>query len=59
MGKELKKSKTELDELSDKFIKGMEISFERLLEKKIKEDGEFVFSENGKLVHIKARDFKK
>ena len=59
MGKELKKSKKELDELSDKFIKGMEISFERLLEKKIKEDGEFVFSENGKLVHIKARDFKK
>ena len=29
MGKELKKSKKELDELSDKFIKGMEISFER------------------------------
>ncbi len=44
-------------ELSEKIIKGLELTFERLLAAKRKEDGEFVFSENGKIIRIKARDY--
>ena len=34
----------------------MTLAFERLLEKKAKEDGYLVFSENGKIVHVRARE---
>ena len=44
-------------ELFDKITKGLELTFERLLAAKRKEDGEFVFSENGKIIRIKARDY--
>ncbi|RYD83593.1 MAG: hypothetical protein EOP53_00390 [Sphingobacteriales bacterium] len=42
-----------------KIIEGLKLSFERLLEKKVRNDEEFVFSENGKIVTIKARELKK
>ena len=53
------RDKINTDELRAKIEKGLDLAFERLLIKKQKEDGEFVFSQNGKIVHIKARDFKK
>ena len=56
---DVKKSHQEISELGNKIMFGMELSFQKLLEQKIKEDGEFVFSENGTVVHVKAREFKK
>ena len=52
-------NKLNSNELRAKIVKGLDLAFERLLIKKQKDDGEFVFSQNGKIVHIKARDFKK
>lgn len=42
-----------------KLRKGLDLSFERLLETKKKTDGILVFSRNGKIIRIKARDFIK
>lgn len=47
------------DEFRTKLIKGLELSFERLVKAKAKEDGILVFSENGKIVKVKARDLEK
>ena len=44
------------DDIREKILKGMTLAFERLLEKKAKEDGYLVFSENGKIVHVRARE---
>jgi hypothetical protein len=46
-------------ELRTKILKGIEISFQKLIEKKCKEDGELIFWEKGKIVHIKAKDLLK
>lgn len=46
-------------ELREKILKGIELSFERLLLIKIKEDSDFVFSKDGKIIRIKAKDFVK
>ena len=40
----------------EKLIEGLELSFKKLVQQKIKEDAELVFSENGKIVRIKAKD---
>jgi hypothetical protein len=44
--------------LSEKIKKGLTLSFERLIDRTKKEDGELVFSKNGKIVYIKARDIQ-
>jgi len=44
------------DDIREKILKGMTLAFDRLLEKKAKEDGYLVFSENGKIVHVRARE---
>lgn len=43
--------------IKEKFIKGINIAFERLLLAKQREDSEIVFSKDGRIVKIKARDF--
>jgi hypothetical protein len=45
-------------ELRDLFMIGMRKAFNKLLEEKQLHDGELVFSKNGKIVTIKARDVK-
>ncbi len=45
-----------LEELHEKITKGIQIAFEKLVIQKKKDDGEFVFSKDGKIVVIKARD---
>ncbi|MEI9957439.1 MAG: hypothetical protein WDM90_14355 [Ferruginibacter sp.] len=45
-------------ELKEKIQLGLELTRKRLLEAKRKADGEFVFSQNGKIVRVKARDIK-
>ncbi len=41
--------------LRNKIINGLNTTYDRLLEKKQKDDGNFIFSHNGKIVKIKAR----
>jgi len=48
----------EIIELRKKIIKGLELSFANLSKEKKKRNGEFVFMENGKIVHVKARSIK-
>jgi len=45
-------------EMRNKILKGIELAHRRLVLQKQKEDGELVFSRNGKIVTVKARDIK-
>lgn len=45
--------------ISEKIKMGLELSFRKLLDQRIKEDGEFVISLNNKIVHVKAKDLLK
>jgi len=45
--------------IREKFIIGINIAFERLLLIKQKEDSEIVFSRDGKIIKVKAREFGK
>ena len=40
-------------------IEGIKLAYNKLLEQKQKEDGELVFSHEGKITKIKARKLKK
>jgi len=50
------KSKFNTADLREKILKGMDLAVEKLIRQKQKEDGELVFSKNGKIVIIKAKD---
>ena len=45
--------------LREQIIKGLELSFSRLLITKQKNDEEFVFSKDGQIIKVKARDIEK
>lgn len=45
--------------LRNKLLIGLNISYNRLIEKKQKEDGNLIFSKNGKIVKLKARNLNK
>jgi len=47
------------DSLREKILKGIQISFEKLVKEKAKNDEELIFEENGKIVRIKAKDILK
>ena len=49
-------NKDEIKVMRDKIVKGIDLAYERLLIEKQKDDSELVFSQNGKIVKIKARD---
>ncbi|MCD8103304.1 MAG: hypothetical protein LUD76_04560 [Alistipes sp.] len=49
-------SEQEKRDIRDKILNGIALAFERLVEQKKREDGELVFSENGKIVRVRARD---
>lgn len=51
-------NKAETDQLLDKITEGVKLSIRRLIERTKKEDDELVFSKNGKIVRVKARDLK-
>ncbi|WP_299287172.1 hypothetical protein [uncultured Mucilaginibacter sp.] len=46
------------EELLKKIEKGLDLTFKKLLKSKRQTDGVFVFSENGKIIKVKARDIK-
>jgi len=48
----------ESEELANKITAGVKLAIRRLIERTKKEDGELVFSKDGKIVRVKARDIK-
>ena len=46
----------EVKDMRDKIIRGLELSYQRLLISKVKENGELVISRDGKIVRVKAAD---
>jgi hypothetical protein len=48
-----------ITELRTKILKGIELAFLRLLEKKSKENGELVYCKDGQIFRIKAKDLLK
>jgi len=46
-------------DLRDKIIKGIDLAFDRLLIAKQKDGSDLVFSRNGKIVKVKAKDLLK
>jgi hypothetical protein len=47
-----------INELRRKILKGIELAFEKLVESKSKTNGEFVFSRDGKIYFVKAKELK-
>jgi hypothetical protein len=45
--------------LRAKILKGIELSFLRLIEKKSKENGELIYCHDGHIIRIKAKDILK
>jgi len=48
-----------IKELRAKILKGIELATERLIQAKEKEDGELVYSKDGKIIKVKAREMMK
>jgi hypothetical protein len=47
----------EASEILDKIVFGLELSFKKLVQQKIKEDAELIFAtKDGEIVRIKAKD---
>ncbi|MDD4968898.1 MAG: hypothetical protein PHT07_05670 [Paludibacter sp.] len=52
-------TKVELKDMRTKILQGIEMSYNKLLSDRQKEDGDLIFSENGKVIKVKARELKK
>lgn len=52
-------TKDNIKDLRARIIQGIDLSYERLLASKIKEDGELVISRNGKIIKVKASELIK
>jgi len=48
--------KSEISKMKKQILAGIELAYKKLLETKSREDGELVFSKEGKIVKIKARE---
>jgi hypothetical protein len=49
-------NKEQIEEMRTKILKGLELAYKRLLVEKQKDDGYLVFSNNGKIEKVKARE---
>lgn len=49
----------ERKELKRKILAGIELAFKKLVETKSREDGELVFSKDGKIIKVKAKELQK
>ena len=54
----MKRDKPDYTELTEKIKRGLDLTFKRLLETKRKNDQYFIFSENGVIKKVRARDMK-
>lgn len=46
------------EDINEKIKRGVKLAYRRLIEKKQREDGELIYSIDGKIVRIRARDIK-
>lgn len=49
-------SDIEIQQMEEKILRGIELAYQRLVAQKKREDGELVFSQDGKIVVVKASD---
>ena len=56
---EMKLTNDEIIELRVKILRGIELAFEKLVKTKQKDDGEFVYSKDGKIYFVKANEMAK
>jgi len=61
LGKQLKKyhMANRNSKIKEKILKGIELAFQKLIERKAREDGELIYDDNGKIVRVKARSLIK
>jgi len=52
-------SEAEINELREKILQGISVAFQRLVEQKERNGEELVFSQDGKIVRIKAAEIRK
>ncbi|MBL7733369.1 MAG: hypothetical protein JNM88_20475 [Chitinophagaceae bacterium] len=52
------KEKLDTEDIKKKILEGTKLALRRLVESKIRENSFLVFSENGKVVKVKAKDVK-
>lgn len=50
-----RKTNRDVNDLTDKILKGIDLAYRRLVESKAKDNQDLVFSENGKVIHVKAK----
>ncbi len=48
-----------IKELREKILSGFELAYKKLIQRKSNEDGELIYSQNGQIVRIKAKDLLK
>jgi sulfur carrier protein ThiS len=53
----MKQEKFDSEEFKKKIALGFDLAFQKLLKEKKANDGTFVFSKNGKIVKVKAKDY--
>jgi hypothetical protein len=53
------KNKNNISELTQKISEGINRSFEKLVIEKAKVNGELIFCEDGKIIHVKAIELLK
>ncbi len=49
----------EINRLRKRILEGIDLAYRKLVEAKSQEDGELIFSKDGKIIRIKARDIQK
>jgi len=49
---------SEISKLRKRILTGIDLAFKRLIETKSKEDSELVFSKDGKIIRVKAREIQ-
>ena len=50
---------SEIRRLRKSILAGIELAFKKLVETKSREDGDLVFSKDGKIIKVKARELQK
>ena len=51
--------KNKIEELRTRILKGIDLAIQRLIIKKSKDDKELVFSKEGKIIRIKAKELER
>jgi hypothetical protein len=55
---QMKQHKIDTTKLKEKISKGLDLTFQRLLQQKKAQNGTLIFSENGQIKRVKASDIR-